>query len=110
MQNRKKRGLLTCLVLFSILTIMLVVPASAAAVTDIPADSVGDSMMKGYELIRNVSAALATVGIAFSGIMMLIGSDKAAEQARTSIRNCILALIGILILPLIVTFGKTLLS
>ena len=81
-----------------------------ATPANISTDGIGDSMMKGYNLIRNVSAALATVGIAISAVMMLIGTDKAAEQARMSMRYCILALICILILPAVISFGKTILG
>lgn len=106
MQNNKKRGILACLVLFSVLSILSTVHASAAG--DVSTTGIGDSLMAGYTLIRNISAALATVGVVISGLMMLFGSGKAVEQAQSSMRYCILALICILLLPAFVTFGKSL--
>lgn len=109
MRHSRKRGFLACLVLFSIFLILLIVPASAAP-AEVPTDGISDAMMIGYTLIRNASAALATVGVAISGVTMLLGTGKAAEQARTSMQYCLLALACILLLPEVIAFGKSLLG
>ena len=96
------------LAVFLVFTMMLVVPAYASGAINI--SGTGDKMMEGYRLIRNVAAALAAGGIAISALMALLGSSKEAEKAVSSIRYIVLALICILILPAVVTFGKTLLG
>lgn len=59
-----------------------------------------------YKHLRNIALGGGAIALAGCGIIMLMGSQQDAEKAKAAIKFIIVAVIGVLILPLVVRAGK----
>lgn len=59
-----------------------------------------------YRVLRRIALAGGALALTGCGVMMLMGSGKDAEKAKGAIKYIAIAVVGVLILPLVVNFGK----
>lgn len=65
-----------------------------------------DGITTAYRHLRNIALGGGALALAGCGIIMLMGSQQDAEKAKAAIKFIIVAVVGVLILPLIVRAGK----